>query len=243
MNFLYYARAVDPTMLVALSAIAADQADPTERTLEKTLYLLDYVATHPDAIITYKKSNMILAIHSDASYLTEPKARSRAGGHFYMADDNEEQPAAGPVHSVAQIIRNVMTSAADAKIGALYINSRQAIPARQLLEEMGHKQPPTPIQTDNTTALGFVTKNLQPKATKSTEMNYWFMRDRQDRQQFKYYWRPGKGNQGDYFTKHFCSATHRERRPAFLTPRAVLDTLRAAVDKPPHVYLANERVC
>ena len=171
-TFLYYARVVDPTMLVALSAIAADQATPTERTLEKALYFLDYVARHPDAIITFKKSSMILAIHSDASYLTEPKARSRAGGHFYMADDGDDQPNNGPVHNVAQIIKNVMTSAANAEIGALYINSRQAVPARQLLEEMGHKQPPTPIQTDNTTALGFVTKNLQPKATKSTEMNY-----------------------------------------------------------------------
>ena len=65
-----------------------------------------------------------------------------------MADDNEEQPAAGPVQNVAQIIRNVVTSAVDAKIGTLYINSCQAIPARKLLEEMGHKQTPTPIQTD-----------------------------------------------------------------------------------------------
>ena len=81
-TFLYYARAVDPTMLVALSAIAADQADPTENTYEKTLYFLDYVATHPDAIITFKKSKMVLAIHSDASYLTEPKARSSAGVHY-----------------------------------------------------------------------------------------------------------------------------------------------------------------
>ena len=186
---------------------------------------------------------MILAIHSDASYLTEPRSRSRAGGHFYFTEDEEEDFNNGPVHNVAQIIRNVMTSAADAEIGALYTNSRQAIPARQLLEEMGHPQPPTPIQTDNTTALGFVTKNLQPKATKSTEMNYWFMRDRQDRKQFKYYWKPGKNNKGDYFTKHFCAATHRERRPTFLTPRSVLDALRAALGKPPHVYLANERVC
>ena len=67
---------------------------------------------------------MILAIHSDASYLTEPKARSKAGGHYYMADDDEEQPKDGPVHSVAQITRNMMTSAADAEIGSLYINSR-----------------------------------------------------------------------------------------------------------------------
>ena len=84
------------------------------------------MVTHPYAIITFKKSNMILAIHSDASYLTEP--RSRAGGHFYMADDDEEQPKGGSVHNVAQIIRNVMTSATDAEIGALYIKLRQAIP-------------------------------------------------------------------------------------------------------------------
>ena len=158
-TFQYYAHAVDPTMLVALSAIAADQAKPTERTYEKTLYFLDYVASHPDAIVTYKRSNMVLAIHSDASYLTEARSRSRAGGHFYLGQEKEEEDFNnGPVHNVAQIIRNVMTSAADAEIGALFINSRQAIPARHLLEEMGRKQPPTPIQTDNTTALGFVTK-------------------------------------------------------------------------------------
>ena len=80
-----------------------------------------------------------------------------------------------------------MTSAADAEIGALFINTRQAIPARYLLEELGHKQPPTPVQTDNTTALGFVNKNLQPKATKSTDMQHWFLRDRRDRGQFRYY--------------------------------------------------------
>eukprot|EP00956_Cyclotella_meneghiniana_P033872 scaffold99769_cov87-Cyclotella_meneghiniana.AAC.1 len=33
--FLFYARAVDSTMLVALSAIAAEQGAPTENTLKK----------------------------------------------------------------------------------------------------------------------------------------------------------------------------------------------------------------
>ena len=73
-TFLYYARAVDPTMLVALSAIAASQAAPTKNTLEKTMFFLDYVASHPDAILTYKASDMVLQVHSDASYLTEPEA-------------------------------------------------------------------------------------------------------------------------------------------------------------------------
>ena len=87
-TFLYYARAVDSTMLVALSSIAAQQAVPTEETMRKTLKFLDYVASHPDAILTFSASNMILNIHSDASYLTEPKARSRAGGHFYMSSNS-----------------------------------------------------------------------------------------------------------------------------------------------------------
>ena len=88
-----------------------------------------YVATYPDAVITFKTSNMVLAIHSNASYLTEPRARSRAGGYFYMADEDDEQSKGCRVHNVAQIIKHVMTSAADAEIRALYINSLQAIPA------------------------------------------------------------------------------------------------------------------
>ena len=52
---------------------------------------MDYVASHPDAILTYNASNMMLNVHSDASYLTERKARSRAGGHFFMASDSTER--------------------------------------------------------------------------------------------------------------------------------------------------------
>jgi len=86
---------------------------------------MDYVASHLDAILTFKKSNMILAIHSNASYLTESKARIMAGGHFYLADESkEEEPSNGPVHSIAQVIRNMMTLAANSKIGALFINSK-----------------------------------------------------------------------------------------------------------------------
>ena len=58
--------------------------------MRKTLKFLDYVATHPDAILTFSARNtdMVLNVHSDASYLTEHKARSRAGGHFYMSSDS-----------------------------------------------------------------------------------------------------------------------------------------------------------
>ena len=67
---LYYGRAVDATILVALSSIASMQAAPTELTMKLIKMLLDYVATNPDAILTYKKSSMVLTVHSDASYLS-----------------------------------------------------------------------------------------------------------------------------------------------------------------------------
>jgi hypothetical protein len=83
-KFLFLARAVDGTILTPLSAIASQSADPTEETMAQTKQLMDYLATQEEAVLTYNKSNMVLAVHSDASYLSEPKARSRAGGtSFY----------------------------------------------------------------------------------------------------------------------------------------------------------------
>ena len=99
---------------------------------------LDYVATHPDAIVTYHASNMFLAVHSDASYLSESNARSRAGRHCFMSNDFADPPNIGAVLAVSQTIKAVMSSAAEAKLGDLFINCREAIPARHTLIEMGH---------------------------------------------------------------------------------------------------------
>ena len=69
-TFLYYARAVDATMLAALISIATQQANPTKHTMAKVNQFLDYASTHPHAIITYYASYMVLVVHSDASYLS-----------------------------------------------------------------------------------------------------------------------------------------------------------------------------
>jgi hypothetical protein len=83
---LYYARAVDSTMLVALGTIAS--ARTTEATAKAVAHLLNYAASNPDATVRYHASGMCLKIHSDASYLSEPKARSRAGGHFFLSSNS-----------------------------------------------------------------------------------------------------------------------------------------------------------
>ena len=80
-TLLYYSIAVDPTMLTALSSIAAQQSKGTEKTYSDTLWLLNYAATHPNSKIRYTASDIILYIHSDASYLSEPQACSCAGRH------------------------------------------------------------------------------------------------------------------------------------------------------------------
>ena len=140
--------------------------------------LLDYAATHPDAAVTYWSINMVLAAHSDASYLSETKSRIRAGGHFFMASDIAVPENNGAVHTVSQIIKTIMSSAAEAELGALYINCREAFRERHLLEGIGHRQPPTPMQTVNSTALGVVINKIQPKRTKAMDMRLHWLRFR-----------------------------------------------------------------
>jgi hypothetical protein len=73
---LYYTGCVNSTMLAALGSITTQQANPTENMMKKVQQYLDYASTHPDAIVTYHASDMVLAGHSDASYLSKSKARS-----------------------------------------------------------------------------------------------------------------------------------------------------------------------
>jgi len=186
---------------------------------------------------------MILSVHSDASYLTEKGARSRAGGHFYMSNNARIPPNNGAVLNVASIIKAVMSSAAEAELGALYINAREAVPMRITLEEMGHPQPPTPVQTDNTTAVGVITHKIQPKRTKAMDMRFHWLRDRAAQEQFRWIWRPGTTNLADYWTKHHCPAHHQTMRPEILTPARVLLALRKRLGKDPPVFSTSERVC
>lgn len=230
-TLLYYSRAVDPTMLVALNAIATQQAAPTQRTMERVKQLLDYAASQEEAILTYRASDMILAIHSDAGYLNECKARSRAGGHFFLSSDVQNPQNNGAILTIAQIIDAVMSSAAEAELGALFINAKEAVHIRRILSEMGHPQPQTPIQTDNSTAEGVINSRVKPKRTKSMDMRFEWLLDRQQQGQFKIYWKPGKTNLADYFTKHHPPSHHRNVRGEFLTRVAELQRLRQAVAK------------
>jgi hypothetical protein len=127
-------------MLAALGSIATQQENLTENMMKNVRQFLDYASTHPNAIVTYRASNIVLAGHSDASNISEFNGCSKAGGHFFMSINTAKSPNNSAILKIAQIIKAIMSLAAEDKVGALYINCREAIPAPYTLSFMGHPQ-------------------------------------------------------------------------------------------------------
>ena len=119
-----------------------------------------------------------------------------------------------------------MSSAVEAELGALFINCREAIPERHALKEIGHEQPPTPMQTDNTTTHGVITNNIASKHLKYMDMKLHWIRCRISQKQMRHYWQPGSNNLGDYVTKHHAAIHHKAVRGTYLTPKQKLELFR-----------------
>ena len=220
-TFLYYGQAIDSSILPAVNEIGTMQATPTASTTKKVEWLMDYAATHPNTAIRFHASDMILHGSSDVAYLVLPKARSRMAGYFYLSNKPAPPPIKptpkvnGAVHVECKTIRNVVASVAEGETAAMFHNCQRAIPMRIALEEMGHPQPLTPMETDNATTLGFITSNIRQKKSKSWDMRCNWLRDREQQKQFHFYWNKGEGNLADYFTKHHAPAIHRKKRSIY----------------------------
>jgi hypothetical protein len=102
-----------------------------------------------------------------------------------------------------------MSSAAEAELGALFINAKTTVSMQQTLIKLGHPQPYTPMQTDNATAHALLTNKILPKALKAMDMHFHWLRCRDNQEQFHNYWRPGTQNLADYFTKHHPATHHK----------------------------------
>ena len=209
-TLLYYALALDLTLLVALADIAAVQSSPTEETMSRVTHILDYVATHPDASVTYRASGMVLASESDASYLSAPNGRSRVGAIHYFTEApriENGKPSSpiqrnGVIHVMSKITRIVMSSVMEAEVGAAFEAARDACFIRLACSELGHPQPPTTIRVDNTAAVGFATGATKVKRAKAIDMRFHWLADRVKQGQFTIFWTPGHKNlHADFVTK------------------------------------------
>ena len=198
---------MDNTIQTAVNEIAATQASPTTKTKDATIMLMDYLYTHPQAKIRYTASDMQLYVDSDAAYLVAPKAKSRIGGYFYLSntykpEDTSPSPTLnGPIHIECQVLKHVVTSAAEAETSDIFLNINTALWISRMLEALGHPQKIVPIKTDNSTAEAFSNSTLKEKRSKAWDMRLYWIQDRVHNKEFHVYWKSGAENFADYFTK------------------------------------------
>ncbi len=215
-TLLYYGLAVDPIILPAISTIAFQQAQGTETMADTCHQLLDYVATHPNAGICCLASDMILAVHTDAWYLSEHNVCSQASAHFYLAKKGDKEFNNSAILNLASIIKHVMSLASDSKLVALYYGCKIAIPIQTTLDKMGHTQPPTPITTDNIMAQGLTIGTMTPKASKSMDEQFHWFKCHSAQHQLLYLWHCSIIDCADYTSKYHAPKHHQAVWPFFI---------------------------
>ena len=122
----------------------------------------------------------------------------------------------GPILNPTGVIKVVVSSAAEAETAGVFTNMKEAVALRTALEEMGHPQPPTPIQVDNSTACGIANDTIKQRRSKAIDMRFYWVQDRVNQKQFHVYWKPGVQNLADYVTKHHTAQHHQAIRDNFL---------------------------
>ena len=156
---------------------------------------------------------MILSAHSDAAYLNAP-VHTAAPTLTSCSPRIPPVPYLnGPVLTISQIIKNVISSAAEAELSGLFICAKAMIPLRNTLIEMGWPQSSSNVQCNNSTATGVTNKTMVNKMLKSMDMRFWWFRCRYSQEHFRYYWAPGNQNLADYSTKHHPPLYHLTHRP------------------------------
>jgi hypothetical protein len=201
---------------MGLSTIAAQQSAPIEETLARVNQFLDYMWMHSDAKIRYQASDMILNVHSDASYLSAPKACSLAGGYLFLGSipqDTELIYINGAIHITCTLLKLVATSAAKAELGALFLNTQEAKVIQLVLKELRHPQPPTPIPINNTTTVSIVNNTIKRKWSWAMEMWYFWLLDGEVQKLFHFHYQPGQENLGNYTSKHHSADIHQHVQP------------------------------
>jgi hypothetical protein len=131
---------------------------------------------------------MILHFHSDASYLSVSHARSILGGLFYCGNKTPQADKLNrSILNAAVIIKNVVALTAESEVGACFKNAQSGAPLIFTLTELGHKQPATPLRTDNSTAFGILNDTIKQKRSKAMDVRYHWLTDRVRQKQFNVY--------------------------------------------------------
>eukprot|EP00957_Ditylum_brightwellii_P069429 5271501-Ditylum_brightwellii.AAC.1 len=157
---LYYGRAIDITLLAVLNTLGSAQSKGGEELLKATHQLLDYCSTHPDVKISLKHK-----VGQEGIFF----------GHKGEKGMTKHNCAVLPI---VQIIKNFMSSATEAELGATFINAKEALYLKTILEEIGYPQPSIKIHMDNSTANEIVNGTIKQKYSKAVDMRFHWLKDR-----------------------------------------------------------------
>ncbi len=116
---------------------------------------------------------MILNAHSDASYFSAFKAQSCAGGYFFLGSilqDSEPIFMNCAIHITCTILKLVAALAAEAELGALFLNTQEAKAILLILKELRLPQLTTPIHINNTTTVGIVNNIIKRQQSQAMGM-------------------------------------------------------------------------
>ena len=109
-------------------------------------------------------------------------------------------------------MKYIVSSYAEAEMTDLFLTAKEMVPLRHTLPEMDWKQPPSPLQSDNSTAVGMTNCTLIPRKSKSWDLHLNWLRCREAQVQFRIYWDKGPNNNSDYSAKHHPNIYHETKR-------------------------------
>lgn len=210
-TWLYPARWIDPTLLPALSRLAAQQCSPTKRTMHHLQILLQWIAWHPTPRQTIRASDMRLFGAADASYLSEPASRSRAGEVLWLGD--ADGTVSAPLACSSSIIPIVVCSATEAEYASLFLTGGHVTWIRTILQEMGFPQPSSPgtvLLTDNDCARGLACRTTKQRRSKTIDMRFHKVRNQVEQGILQVIRCPGPDNPADYLTKAHPAHHHKD---------------------------------
>ena len=129
------------------------------------------------------------------------------------------------VSSLALWCRLVASSAAEAELGALFLNAQQARIVRLILHEMGHPQPSTPIHINNSTCVEIVNNTQKRSESRAMYGKYLWLLDCDAQKEFSFHQHPGQGNFGDHPSKAHTGTIHKHVRPYYVHMETLPSTL------------------
>jgi hypothetical protein len=157
---LYYARAVDNTLHSVPLPPSKQTNGEDESNNQTTVRLLCNAGRTSDCIQSQKNDPCRT---QQCRILQQKEFTKPSGRTFFPIKQRQTPPNNGATLTIATFIKAVMSSAAEAELGSLYLNAREAVYLWRILTEMGHPQLQTPIQTNNSMAKGVINIKIQPK--------------------------------------------------------------------------------